>query len=364
MQLVLPQDQLYPGGPNQAGLYFKLDAGWHIYWKNPGDAGEPPHINWTLPAGVSASPLEFPAPKRLPLGPLMDFGYEDEVLYPLTFTVAPTVKSGPAVVDAQVDWLVCSDRCIPGKAELKATLALTSTQPPVVVGAGQDAELMRRLAATLPVPMPASGKALFQPTAQGFRMGFVTGRRESTAAFFPADQNILSNPAPQQATPTANGVVLELTKDSSLAANPAQLNGVLELSGGRSYDVVALPGTVAVPSTLSFTQLFQSAALAFLGGLLLNLMPCVFPVLFLKGLALVNSGNEERGKLRAHGFIYAAGIIVSFWVLVGVLLGLRAAGATLGWGFQFQSPVFLALMAGLLFFLGLSLAANLKSALR
>ena len=360
VQLVLPQDQLYPGGPNQAGLYFKLDAGWHVYWKNPGDAGEPPHINWTLPAGVSASPLEFPAPKRLPLGPLMDFGYEDEVLYPLTFTVAPTVKSGPAVVDAQVDWLVCSDRCIPGKAELKATLALTSTQPPVVVGAGQDAELMRRLAATLPVPMPASGKALFQPTAQGFRMGFVTGRRESTAAFFPADQNILSNPAPQQATPTANGVVLELTKDSSLAANPAQLNGVLELSGGRSYDVVALPGTVAVPSTLSFTQLFQSAALAFLGGLLLNLMPCVFPVLFLKGLALVNSGNEERGKLRAHGFIYAAGIIVSFWVLVGVLLGLRAAGATLGWGFQFQSPVFLALMAGLLFFLGLSLAGQFE----
>ena len=186
VQLVLPQDQLYPGGPNQAGLYFKLDPGWHVYWKNPGDAGEPPHINWTLPAGVSASPLEFPAPKRLPLGPLMDFGYEDEVLYPVTFTVAPTVKNGPAIIDAQVDWLVCSDRCIPGKAEIKATLDLTSTQPPVVVGAGQDAELMRRLAGTLPMPMPASGKAFFQPTAQGFRLGIVTGRREPTAAFFPA----------------------------------------------------------------------------------------------------------------------------------------------------------------------------------
>jgi thiol:disulfide interchange protein DsbD len=360
VQLVLPQDQLYPGGPNQAGLYFKLDAGWHVYWKNPGDAGEPPHINWTLPAGVTASPLQFPAPKRLPLGPLMDFGYEDEVLYPLTFTVAPTVKSGPAVIDAQVDWLVCSDRCIPGKAELKATLALSSTQPPVEIGAGSDAELIRRFAATLPVPMPAGDKAIFQPTAQGFRLGIVTGRRESTAAFYPTDQNILSNPAPQHATPTANGVVLEVAKDSSLATNPTQLNGVLELSGGRAYDLTALAGTVAVPSTLSFAQLFQSAALAFFGGLLLNLMPCVFPVLFLKGLALVNSGNEERGKLRAHGFIYAAGIVVSFWILVAVLLGLRAAGATLGWGFQFQSPVFLALMAGLLFFLGLSLAGQFE----
>ena len=104
--------------------------------------------------------------------------------------------------------------------------------------------------------------------------------------------------------------------------------------------------------------MLKAASLAFLGGLLLNLMPCVFPVLFLKGLALVNSGNEERHKLRTHGFVYAAGILVSFWALVAALLGLRAAGATLGWGFQFQSPVFLALMAGLLFFLGLSLAGS------
>ena len=107
-------------------------------------------------------------------------------------------------------------------------------------------------------------------------------------------------------------------------------------------------------------ELLRVAGFAFLGGLLLNLMPCVFPVLFLKGLALVNSGNEERHKLRAHGFVYTAGILVSFWVLVAALLGLRAAGATLGWGFQFQSPVFLALMAGLLFFLGLSLAGQFE----
>ncbi len=100
--------------------------------------------------------------------------------------------------------------------------------------------------------------------------------------------------------------------------------------------------------------------LAFLGGLLLNLMPCVFPVLFLKGLALVHSGNEERHKLRVHGFVYAVGILVSFWALVGALLGLRAAGSSVGWGFQFQSPVFLALMAGLLFFLGLSLAGQFE----
>jgi thiol:disulfide interchange protein DsbD len=122
------------------------------------------------------------------------------------------------------------------------------------------------------------------------------------------------------------------------------------------------PSNSAPTGTPSFlwAALLKASSLAFLGGLLLNLMPCVFPVLFLKGLALVNSSNKERNILRKNGLIYAAGILVSFWLLVGALLALRAAGSTLGWGFQFQSPVFLSLMAGLLFFLGLSLAGQFE----
>jgi len=361
VQLVVPEDQLYPAGNNLIGLYFKLEPGWHVYWKNAGDAGQPPHIQWTLPAGVTAGPMQFPAPQRLPLGPLMDFGYENEVLYPLKLDVAPTVRDAKAVIVAKVDWLACREVCLPGKAELSTTLQLVSGKPPVVSGSGADAELVKRLAGTLPTPLPASVKVVYQATQQGFRLGVETGHRESTAVFFPADQDILSNSAPQKLSPTAKGVVLDLQKDPSLSANPAQLNGVLELSGGRAYELTALPGTVAaLLPTLAWLELLRISALAFLGGLLLNLMPCVFPVLFLKGLALVNSGNEERHKMRTHGFIYAAGILVSFWVLVAVLLGLRAAGATLGWGFQFQSPVFLALMAGLLFFMGLSLAGQFE----
>jgi thiol:disulfide interchange protein/DsbC/DsbD-like thiol-disulfide interchange protein len=361
VQLVTPDDVLYPAGNNIVGLYFKLEPGWHVYWKNPGDAGEPPHIRWTLPEGVTAGPMQFPAPRRLPLGPLMDFGYENEVLFPLQLQVAPTVKDGKAVLDANVDWLVCQDRCIPGKAELKTTLQLSSTKPPVVSGSAIDSELVQRLASTLPKPLPAGIEAVFQPTNEGFRLGVETGRRETHAEFFPADQDILDNPAPQKLTPTATGFVLDLKKDANLSANPRQLDGVLELSGGRAYDMSALPGAVAMPvSTLAWFVLVRTFALAFLGGLLLNLMPCVFPVLFLKGLALVNCGNEERHELRAHGFVYAVGILVSFWALVAVLLGLRAAGASLGWGFQFQSPAFLALMAGLLFFLGLSLAGQFE----
>ncbi len=411
VQLVFRKAQLYPGAGDHGGLYFKLEPGWHIYWKNPGDAGLPPHIHWTLPEGVTAGPLQFTAPKRLPLGPLMDYGYEGEVLYPFRLEIAKSVTPGAAVLRAKVDWLVCRESCIPGKADLEITQEILATAPAMERDDGPGVEIWERLAVLLPDPLPAKDSAVFQATPEGFRLTVKTGQRETEAVFFPEDQDILDNPAPQKFTATANGLTLDLKKDAGLAASPAKLKGVLELSGGRNYGIVALgPGVTAAPQSAAGSQasgeaasgdkapggssaadgavrtpadqasgesfssaavptaspgfslalLARSTSLAFLGGLLLNLMPCVFPVLFLKGLALVNSGNEERGRLRAHGLVYTAGILVSFWVLVGVLLGLRVAGATLGWGFQFQSPVFLSLMAGLLFFLGLSLAGQFE----
>lgn len=361
VQLVTPLDVLYPGGDNRVGIYFKLEPGWHVYWKNAGDSGEPPRVQWTLPQGVVAGPLQFPAPRRLPLGPLMDFGYENEVLFPVQLQVAQGIKEGKALLDAKINWLVCREVCIPGKTELETILLVLPAAPAAVTGSAIDSDLMNRFAAALPKPAPSGLEAVFQPTGDGFRLAVQTGQKERQAEFFPSDQDILDNPAAQKITPTRHGLILQLAKDASLKSAPAHLNGVLKLSGGRAFEISAEPGTIAAGTfSLVWLPLLQAAALAFGGGLLLNLMPCVFPVLFLKGLALVNSGNEERSKLRAHGLVYAVGILVSFWVLVAVLLGLRTAGAGLGWGFQFQSPVFLSLMAGLLFFLGLSLAGQFE----
>jgi thiol:disulfide interchange protein DsbD len=389
VQLIAPNGQLQQGS-NNAGLYFKLESGWHVYWRNPGDAGEPPHIKWTLPQGISAGQLEFPIPKRLPLGPLMDFGYEDEVLFPFQVNVAASA-TGSAVLHAKVDWLVCRGSCIPEKTELEINRPVASSNGGTTVQPDQG--IWTRLANRLPEAPPANLKIGFVPTATGFRMTVNTGHKETEASFFPADPDILSNPAPQVVKPTATGLTLDLKKDENLSANPKQLSGLLQLSGGRAYELIAAAGppkpakpantagsSSAAPSTTSSPAsspksanpanpavpaqsapgLLEAAFFAFVGGLILNLMPCVFPVLFIKGLSLVQSGNEERHKLRVHGFVYAAGILVSFWVLVGVLLGLRSAGAHLGWGFQFQSPVFLSLMAGLLFFLGLSLAGQFE----
>jgi thiol:disulfide interchange protein len=389
VQLVVPSSTLMPGYPNKAGLYFKLEPGWHVYWKNAGDSGEPPRLKWTLPSGITAGPLQFPAPKRLPLGPLMDFGYEDEVLFPFTLNVASNAAQGPAVLHAKVDWLVCREVCIPGKAELETTRPVTGEAPKAATVEPEGA-LYARLDNRVPPSPPPGFKAGFTPTPTGFRLTVVTGQKETQAAFFPSDQIVLDNPAPQKLTPTANGLTLDLKKDANLTSNPGQLRGVIELSNGRAYEIAAPAGAPAAavdknpdeiaaatstantaspatstPATStsqpeSTPGLARIVGLAFLGGLILNLMPCVFPVLFLKGLALMQSGAEERHRLRTHGLVYTAGILISFWVLVAVLLGLRSAGARLGWGFQFQSPVFLSLMAGLLFFLALSLAGQFE----
>lgn len=391
VQLIAPEAQFHPGA-NNAGLYFKLEPGWHVYWKNPGDAGEPPRIKWTNSQQVTVGPLKYPIPKRLPLGPLMDFGYEDEVVFPFEAVVTP-VSGGfaggydpnTALLHGKVSWLVCRGSCIPEKTELAITRPIGQGNETVQ----PDDQIWSRLANKLPQPPPANLKVGFTPTPTGLRLTVITGQKETEASFFPSKPDILSNPAPQKATPTANGLTLDLTKDETVTANPKELTGLLLLSNNRAYELEIpsgpprqskaapaepAPAASTAPATTSATSsanpassanpvktgLLQAAALAFLGGLILNLMPCVFPVLFIKGLSLVQSGAEEKHKLRTHGLIYTLGILVSFWILVGVLLGLRSAGSHLGWGFQFQSPVFLSLMAALLFFLGLSLAGQFE----
>lgn len=392
VQLIAPEAQFHPGA-NNAGLYFKLEPGWHVYWKNPGDAGEPPRIKWTSPQWVQPGPLKFSIPKRLPLGPLMDFGYEDEVVFPLNVDVnlgqagASFGAYSPRFADlsAKVSWLVCRGSCIPEKTELALSRPIgqgTETVQP-------DQQIWSRLANRLPQPSPANLKIGFVPTSTGFRLTVITGQKETEASFFPSKPDILSNPAPQKVTPTANGLTLDLTKDETLTANPKELTGLLLLSNNRAYELDipsgspkpakaapadSAPAASTTPASANApnsanpanstsparTGILQAAGLAFLGGLILNLMPCVFPVLFIKGLSLVQSGAEEKHKLRTYGLVYTLGILVSFWILVGVLLGLRSAGSHLGWGFQFQSPVFLSLMAALLFFLGLSLAGQFE----
>jgi thiol:disulfide interchange protein DsbD len=363
VQLVSASSTIAPGGTLQAGLVINLEPRWHVYWVNAGDSGQPPKITWNLPSGITAGPMQFPIPTRLPLGPLMDFGYQDAVTFPVKFTASKSAKPGPSHLDAMVSWLVCREVCIPGKAHLGLNLTvIPGAASPQPTGALADALSL------IPKPPPADAKFTVMGGKTDFVITLNTGHKETAAEFYPFDQEQIVNAAPQTVEPLPDGVRLRVKQAQDPANLPAQLHGVFKLSATQAYDFTApvTPGEVApavgtkAANSASGITAITAIGLAFLGGIILNLMPCVFPVLFLKGLALVQSSGEERSRLRSHGLVYTLGILVSFWIIVGVLLGLRAGGAQAGWGFQLQSPVFIAVLALGIFFFALSLAGQFE----
>jgi thiol:disulfide interchange protein DsbD len=354
-----------PGGTVDVGLVITLEEKWHVYWINAGDSGEPPKIKWTLPHGITAGPMQFPIPSRLPLGPLMDFGYEDEVAFPVKVTAAKNLKPGPVHLDARVDWLVCREVCIPGKAHLGLNLTVDpkATAPVQPVGALGEA------LGLLPKPLDPDMKLTVTGGKNEFVLDLITGERTTDAEFYPFDQEQIANAGDQDVEPLANGVRLRVPRAPELTKLPAKLHGVVKLDDETAYEITApivageVPrraGSRATPAAAGDLTTLTALGLAFLGGIILNLMPCVFPVLFLKGLALVQSSNEERGRLRKHGVVYTLGILVSFWIIVAALLVLRAGGNEAGWGFQLQSPVFVAALAAGIFFFALSLAGQFE----
>jgi thiol:disulfide interchange protein len=363
-----PLPQIAIGGTLQAGLVLTIEEHWHVYWINAGDSGEPPSIKWTLPEGLTAGPMQFPPPQRLPLGPLMDFGYEDQVAFPVLLTASPSLKPGKVHLDARVTWLVCASVCLPGKAHLGMDVDVVPgplPTPPLLGALGAGVK-------TLPTPLPANMSISAVADAKQILLTLKTGTRETEAALYPFDTDAIQNAADQDIEPTPDGVRLRIQRASDSTATPAAiprtLHGVIELGTTAAYEFTTpvTPGVIPPPAPTAKgggttdLNIATGILLAFLGGLLLNLMPCVFPVLFLKGLALVNSSGEEKGRQRAHGLMYTLGIAVSFWVIVAVLLVLRAGGRELGWGFQLQSPAFVAVLAGMVFFLGLSLAGQFE----
>jgi thiol:disulfide interchange protein len=350
-----------PGGDLQVGLVITLEEKWHVYWINAGDSGEAPRITWTLPHGITAGPMQFPIPARLPLGPLMDFGYEDEVAFPVKLTAAKDLKPGPVHLDAKVSWLVCREVCLPGRAHL----GLNLTVDPKAVAPAKPVGAIGEALGLIPKPL-AQGMAV---SVTGGKSEFVidlkTGERTTDAEFYPFDQEQIANAGDQSVEPLPDGVRLRVPRAPELTKLPAQLHGVLKLDDETAYDITSsvvageVPrraGSGPVPPSAKDLTVVAAVALAFVGGIILNLMPCVFPVLFLKGLSLVQSSGEDRARIRRHGLVYTLGILVSFWAIVAALLALRAGGSEAGWGFQLQSPTFLAILASGVFFFALSLA--------
>ncbi|MGU3536239.1 protein-disulfide reductase DsbD family protein [Methylobacterium sp. A54F] len=366
--LVAEPASVRAGTPFTVGIRMAMKRGWHVYWRNPGDSGLPPEVTWTLPAGFSAAPIQWPTPERIPVATLMNYGYEGTVTLLVTMTPPPSLDPAePVRLAGRLSYLVCEEICIPGSADIALSLPVGDAAP--------NPETARSIAdarAALPKPAPAPARL----STEGERLVLslaapgldASGVR--SAAFFPYSESALDNAAPQDLSVDGTGLHLRLTRADPKAPAPASLPGVLayETNDGTRFAYALgeapapaagqVPDTSAAPTPApeESLTLWSAAAFALLGGLVLNLMPCVFPVLSIKVLALVRHSGESAARVRLHGLAYTLGVVGSFLALAGLLIGLKGGGASLGWGFQLQSPVVVAGLAYLLLAMGLSLS--------
>jgi thiol:disulfide interchange protein DsbD len=364
---LIAEGEAAPGGSVWVALEEQIRPGWHTYWINPGDAGNPTTIDWTLPVGWKAGEIVWPRPKRLPVGPLMDYGYEGRLWLLSEVSVPADARAGETVIlKAHADWLVCKEVCIPEEQALEV---------PVKIGAGGiDLKLARDFAAARALLPTDSPWPLTYSAAPHFDLYVaapaLAAAHPKSAAFYPLDSGMVKGAAPQVMGFAKDGLVLRLTPGSKLAAAKA-LNGVLELTGSdgtvQALNVKAAPG--AVPATTfnadvaadndaatDTLPLWLALVFAALGGLILNIMPCVLPILAMKALALARHSGSERSVVVRETLAYTAGAVISFLILGAALVLLRAGGEAVGWGFQLQSPIAVAGFCLLVFAVGLNLS--------
>lgn len=363
-------------GVTWLGLHFRIRPGWHIYWRNPGDSGYPPSLNWKLPNGARAGEIVWPAPARLPVGPLTNFGYSGEVMLSVPLTLSGESPGGRLPVRVEAHWLVCEETCIPESATLAIDLAVADSARPDPAAAALFATARQRWPAAAP---PADWALHAETEAGGVALHLrVPGNPPSGLQFFPFAEGLMHAAAEQTLQRSGDGYRLRLT-NADVPMGPWQrLHGVLVHAaadgagapreagaerGVRAF-VVDLP-IVAAAGTAPLS-LLAAMLLALVGGVLLNLMPCVLPVLSIKLLALIQPeappSIERSRDARNHALLYALGVVGSFLLLAALLIGLKAAGHALGWGFQLQSPTLVSALALLFFALGLSLSGALPIA--
>jgi thiol:disulfide interchange protein DsbD len=346
-ELIAERDKWVPGEPITVALRLAMIPGWHTYWRNPGDSGEPTRIEWHLPAGFAAGEIEWPVPQRIPVGPLMNFGYEGEVLLLTRVTAPADLPVGkPVTLRAKASWLVCEVSCIPEDAELSITL-------PVARRASPDARWGKPIAAAralLPVPAPEGWSFGARSEEGGASLAIAPpgGVDLKEAFFLPYEEGKIEPAAPQRLAREGDGYRLALRAAAQPVGPFERVSGVLVSPQGP-----ALAVDVPIAARFADLGLAVALALAFAGGLILNLMPCVLPVLSIKALGFAGAGGGSRLR---EGLLYSAGVLASFWLLAALLAALRAGGAQLGWGFQLQSPVVVALLAALFLVLALNLS--------
>ena len=346
--LITDTDAAAPGRPFTIALRLRLAPGWHTYWLNAGDAGTAPELSLDLPAGTTAGHIDWPAPQRVKEGDLTTYSYTGDVVLPLGVNPG----TAPLTLAGHANWLACRDICVPEQGDFSVHLdgALPSPSP--------QAELIR--SALAKVPAPAAFHSTISPDGILAITGLSNPQSVSVGEFMPLGDGVVERAGPQPVRRQGDTVSLRLSLEPSVNLKGG-LAGVLRLIGRdgsvNTFNVSAAPAMASVSASAASdgsVLLLLVAALA--GGFLLNLMPCVFPVLAMKAMALSRMSAHDRRGIRAEGLSYTAGVVTTFVALGAVLIALRQAGQAVGWGFQLQSPVFVTGVAWLLFTTALNMS--------
>lgn len=365
VELISEYDAVVPGQSFDLAVRFDLEEHWHIYWKNPGASGLSTTIDWVLPESIEAGEIQWPAPERIQLGGLVNYGYEEEAVFIVTLQAPEDLKLGSDLtISANLFWLICKETCLPGEAVLNLVLPVASEAEPSAEATAFAEARNRQARAAHPWATTAylEEKAL---------VVVIEGEALSADFYLYVDAEGLVDASAEQvrSTPTPNRAELRLALDAPFFENqPLGISGVLQ-SGNDSWEfnteildtspsffrALTEPEPIGFELRLLARGLPGILALAFLGGLILNIMPCVLPVLSLKVFSLLKHAGQTRSDALRHGLAYTAGVVLSFIALAGALFTLRALGERIGWGFQLQSPGFVLVLSAVFFLFGLNL---------
>lgn len=356
-----------PGESFSMALRQDITPGWHTYWRNPGDSGEQTRLVWQLPEDWNVSAIAWPAPQAIAMPPLVNYGFSGTVILPVTVSVPDNAIPGTVIpIKVRAVWLVCKDVCIPESADLVYSLTIDENSIEDVSGAGLIAETKAKLPRTFNAPLSLSlnNQDLFLDVSA------LQSSNSKTVYFFPYDNALIDHAAPQLLNDTTLNLKASGAIRGLLANPPGQVEGLLRItttSGETtdkliqaSFTIAAAPTTTEVSPhqpvvTPSGLTLSMALVFALLGGLILNLMPCVFPVLSLKALSFASAHDKDLPAIRREAVAFVMGVQVSLMALAALLLGLKASGMAVGWGFQLQFIPFVAAMTVLFYLIALNL---------
>ena len=378
VRLILSAEIARPGDTMLAGVDLKMEPGWHTYWKNPGAAGMATKIEWQLPPGVTAGDIQWPLPEKLPPAEVTTYGYDDEVVLLVPLKLAANLKSGPLDLKAKVSWLECKEACIPGSGSVEATLNIgTETK---TSGAAATIESWQNK-----VPKSAANLTVnawwYDSTNVNPRSLLIQIKppKSGAADFFPdaSDDFEIQPETKFTFDEYSNSTILKKFVKKFSGDWPKVISGVLVTENGKLQTGVEVKLTVSDQATAGKTISAQTSSesrtgvapvradgtpallsmllYAFIGGLILNIMPCVLPVIALKILGFVGESRSDPRHVRKLGLVYALGVLVSFLALAAIVIGVKAAGHQAGWGMQFGSPVFVVCLTTLVMLVALNL---------